>query len=353
MSIITGTFTYKQNYDNYRDEIPLINIDGSFIFMNVSVSLSKNIYFITIDFEYQDINSEYDGLAFYNSMDKKYISTTNLTIENFDGIPLSRSGNQFNAFKGVSDAKDYPTILSNTSFFCTFYNSNFNSSYINYWDTTNVINMANTFDNNKVFNQNISNWNVSNVTDMQYMFNMSIFNQDCLNNWNVSNVINMECMFYESNFFGNISKWNISKVVNTSLMFYNCTKYSPRTSSWNVESVEIMDGMFENTGFVSDSNINNWNVSNVKSMRTVFMNTPFNSDISNWNVSNVEHMNGLFQNNSKFSYDLSAWGNKLKNVKVLDKIFTGATSFNHSLELWDVSNVETMLENVILFWIRY
>ena len=69
--------------------------------------------------------------------------------------------------------------------------STFNSN-INFWDTSSVTTMQNTFRGAIIFNQPLDNWNVLNVTDMSYMFDDArLFNQD-IGSWTTSNVTDME-----------------------------------------------------------------------------------------------------------------------------------------------------------------
>jgi surface protein len=198
----TGQFKYRfdksglQSFD--INKLPIIKNSGCFIGFDqsdVTSSTSGNTVSVIFNFTYRIPENNLDnvgsdGLSFVNVF--SYYGTNTVTITQFGGIPLSKSGNQFKSLQNlVITATDEPTIFPNTS-------------------------LAEAFNGCTNFNQNLSTWNVSNVTNMSKMFqNCSIFNQN-LTAWNVSNVTNMSNMFYNAAKFNNTSKilnWNCNSAL--------------------------------------------------------------------------------------------------------------------------------------------
>jgi surface protein len=199
-----GTFIYRTKVNiaitsnNISTYLPIIDASSSLITYNTKInrigSIFTGLQTIEVPFYYDSIRGE-DGLSFKNVTDKYGIF--NITITQFDGIPLSNSGYQFWKLEDLNilDNCGYPTILPGTSLKQAFYQSTF-------------------------FNSNISNWNVSEVTDMRSMFYGCIkFNQD-ISNWNVSKVTNMDSMFEGATDFYN-------KGIP---MFWNCDNLTSATN---------------------------------------------------------------------------------------------------------------------------
>ena len=77
-----------------------------------------------------------------------------------------------------------------------------------------------------------------------------------------------------------------------------------------------------------------WDVSNVKNMEYMFCGaTSFNQPIGNWDVSNVENMSSMFEDATSFNQPIGNWN--ISNVKDRDAMFENAISFNQSLEKWN------------------
>jgi surface protein len=210
---------------------------------------------------------------------------------------------------------------------------------INTWDISSVHSLSYLFHNNKQFNENISNWNVSGVTDMSGMFEgASSFNGN-ISTWDVSNVTYMFGMFKNATSFNQDLEWNVSGVMDMSGMFEGASLFNRNISTWNVSIVTDMSAMFKNaTSFNQDLD---WNVSNVTNMSNMFEGaSSFNGNISTWDVSSVTDMFAMFEEASSFNQDLSAWGDKLGNVKNMAHMFYDASSFHQSLANWNVPQLE-------------
>ncbi len=78
--------------------------------------------------------------------------------------------------------------------------------------------------------------------------------------------------------------------------------------------------------------------------------TSFNQDISMWDTSNVTDMYYMFQYAASFDQDISGWD--VSNVTDMSYMFYGATAFDQPIGNWDTSNVtdmQSMFENAIAF----
>ncbi len=125
---------------------------------------------------------------------------------------------------------------------------------------------------------------------------------------------------------------------------------SPSTSVPNIEKLTKVIS-FGNLGIESIvygfANAENLTVvpnvlpSSLKSISYMFIGaTSFNHNISDWNLSNVEYIEGLFMDATSFNQDISNWD--ISNVDSFYAMFSGATSFNQDLSGWNVSNVQDM-----------
>ncbi|MCH8520071.1 MAG: DUF285 domain-containing protein, partial [Nanoarchaeota archaeon] len=105
------------------------------------------------------------------------------------------------------------------------------------------------------------------------------------------------------------------------------------------------DGSFEIVGL--DSNIYTFGDSayniftgQVTDMLLLFLGTSFNDSINYWDVSNVEEMRGMFYEASSFNQDIGDWD--VSSVTSMIDMFYEASSFNQSLGDWNVSSVTSM-----------
>ena len=150
--------------------------------------------------------------------------------------------NNLDIYLGDIDTQ-YITDMSNLF----FSSKRENFSGIEFWNTSNVVNMDGMFAYTNNFNQPIGGWNVSRVINMASMFWGAIsFNQD-IGNWNVSNVTDMSWMFcYAVKFNQSLCLWNTRKVKNMSYMFANAYSFNQDIGNWNLSSVECMTDMLKN-----------------------------------------------------------------------------------------------------------
>lgn len=124
--------------------------------------------------------------------------------------------------------------------------SNFISSDITGWDTSNIQNMSSMFYGCKNFNQDIGNWNTSNVINVNSMFRETdLFNKD-ISNWDTSKIKDMARMFcFNPNFNKNISNWNVSLVEDMTGMFEACEKFNQDLSKWCVTKIPTKPEWFD------------------------------------------------------------------------------------------------------------
>ena len=66
----------------------------------------------------------------------------------------------------------------------------------------------------------------------------------------------------------------------------------------------------------------------------------FDHPIGDWDVSNITQMGGMFLDATMFNQDLSTWD--VSNVNSMSTMFFGASNFNGNITNWDVSNVTSM-----------
>jgi surface protein len=187
---------------------------------------------------------------------------------------------------GSTFTGDIPSQLPKNFTYFKIHDTEFNSSNVTTWDTSNITDMSYMFASCYAFNQNINGWDVSNVTDFSHMLQRCrVFNQS-LNSWDTSSATNMSYMLagnepYEFNktywneaetysfdppyaFNSNISSWDTSSVTNMEGMFYGALNFNQNIGSWNTSLVTNMEGMFRNAE-VFDQDISNWCVELISS----------------------------------------------------------------------------------------
>jgi surface protein len=268
------------------------------------------------------------------------------------------------------------------------------------------------------FNQNIGSWNVSNVTSMYGMFSgATSFNQN-IGSWDVSNVIVLTIMFEgaglsRTNYDSLLIGWSTITPSEDSLKqgvafdagsSKYCNGASARASLISAYGWTITDGGLDCSSLILDangvtikwtgttvpspyfvqasprgtlewfaivSNSTKGNISdygkNISSGITYFTppgsSTPipfnnivtslvtnmdkmfsgassFNQPIGSWDVSNVTNMSTMFGVANSFNQNIGSWN--VSNVTNMSAMFYVATSFNQNIGSWNVSNVTNM-----------
>ncbi len=68
--------------------------------------------------------------------------------------------------------------------------------------------------------------------------------------------------------------------------------------------------------------------------------TSFNQSLNDWDVHNVISMVAMFYNCEKFNQNISSWD--VRSVRDTKFMFNGCKNFNQDISNWNVSNVENM-----------
>ena len=280
------------------------------------------------------------------------------------------------------------------------------------WNTSKVTNMFEMFHSASSFNQPIGNWNTSKVTNMGYMFlGAESFDQP-IGDWDTSNVTDMRGMFLGAKSFNQpIGDWDTSKVIDMSEMFGGNSSYSYPKPGRNLvlnSPSEITDDLIDKIinndldsltinyeftwcykenesdslwsyhqkgtnpfrkangitplkridfeiklgsnvhslacafyGFYKLEYVNIKNTSNVTDMDRMFSGAKsFNQPIGNWDTSKVTNMSEMFWNARSFNQPIGNWDTS--KVTDMHGIFYGASSFNQPIGNWDTSKVTDM-----------
>lgn len=285
----------------------------------------------------------FTSLSFRGNTALTEVSAIDIPIFNEAGCDLTYCWRDNENLTSVNRLEEWD-MLKVTSIEGIFWDSAlWNSSAVLSWDTSNILNMKQTFLNCAAFNQDISVWSVSNVTTMAQMFGGSGFNF-ILTSWIVTNVKDISSLFanttynYPLTVFNNIPLTNISKCFSGNVVF------DQDISGWDVSNVTTFYQMFWSaTAFTGIGNLSNWVLSTVVSvyMRDVFANASnFNSDLSGWNTSKVTNIRGLFIGATSFDSNLGSWD--VSEITDFINVFAN-TAPKYSVEDWDVSNATTMI----------
>lgn len=188
--------------------------------------------------------------------------------------------------------------------------------------------------------------NLSSVTDMSNMFYGATNFNSSLNNWDTSNVTNMREMFYEASSFNQpIGNWDTSSVTDMAGAFSNTSAFNQPIGSWDTGNVTDMSGMFFGASAFNQP-IGSWNTSNVIYMNSMFADaTAFNADISSWNTTNVEGFSWMFYQAVAFNQPIGNWNTS--KATYLWGMFNNASAFNQSLAGFDVSAVDSGMDNML------
>jgi len=217
-----------------------------------------------------------------------------------------------------ADGKIYANIDS-SYLFARFYNLKIIEG-LEYFDTSNVINMTQMFNNcRNLTDINVKSFNTSNVTNMTAIFgaceslkildlsnfdtnkviSMTSMFADCssltsldINNFDTSNVVGMENMFWDCSNLRilELSNFDTSKATNMANMFYKCSKLTElELSNFDTSNVTNMSSMFSGCNALKNLNLSNFDTSNVTDIRGMFSscNNLTTLDLSNWDLSSA------------------------------------------------------------------
>src|SRR5690554_5973721 len=110
---------------------------------------------------------------------------------------------------------------------------------------------------------------------------------------------------------------------------------------WGTNQWKSMESAFRACSNLILNATDDPDLSQVTDMSYIFSGaSSFNQSINNWDVSNVTNMENMFFNASSFNQPLNNWD--VSNVTNMFFMFMGASSFNQPLNDWDVSNVINM-----------
>ena len=303
---MSKTFQYTiltTDYDPLHN--PIINSDGSFTTLNKSTVVDGLNTIVSFEYIFVDNGTTNDGLYLYNAI----TTTTNMTIDDFADIPLSRSGSNFRDYVGNFPilSTNIPTLLSGADMSNMFYGAtNFNQE-IDGWDVSLVTNANNLF-RDSAFNQNISSWDVSKITNMNRMFRNTPFNQN-ISGWTTTSLVNLQATFRETTAFNqDISGWNTSSVTTFNSMFYTATAFNQDVSSWNTASIINMNNMFRGATSFNQS-LGSWDLSLVTIMTNMLNNTAlsvanYSNTLIGWN-NNINTPNSITFDASNLIYNSS------------------------------------------------
>ena len=163
--------SYPDSYETTLSYFPILNTDRSFGTDPLSPTIimdSNRLVTVTYVYLFNPIYATtLDGLTFNKSGFVTFYNTytTELTILQFNGIPLSRNGYQFASLNSIQFSSGIvaPTILPNTYLTNCFYNSTAFNSDISGWNTIGAINMDSMFLGADAFSQDLSSWTIANV----------------------------------------------------------------------------------------------------------------------------------------------------------------------------------------------
>lgn len=124
------------------------------------------------------------------------------------------------------------------------------------WDTSEVVNMSESFYNIKLVDIPVQLWNVSKVNTFSNMFyTCNNFVAD-ITGWTFLNGANLSRMLFQcAKFNQNISVWNVSQIANFERTLYRCNLFNHSLAAWDIRNATNMSAMLETT-LMSQAN---WN----------------------------------------------------------------------------------------------
>jgi len=182
-SSISGNFQYTLPTSEYvASDEPIINNDSSFSILEKNVTTSGSNTIVTRPFSFDDNGTTNDGLNL-----NAITTSTNMAVNDFDSISLSRAGSSLLNYTGTVPS-GLPTLLSNSSLTRMFEGATNYNQDVSSFDVSTVTNFSASFKSASNFNQNLGSWDISSATNMSNMFDntdLSIANySDTLIGWN-------------------------------------------------------------------------------------------------------------------------------------------------------------------------
>ncbi|MDP4040809.1 BspA family leucine-rich repeat surface protein [Mycoplasma mycoides] len=185
------------------------------------------------------------------------------------------------------------------------------------------------------------------ITSLRTAFVGSKHNITWKRKWDTKNITDMNSAFYNRSSFNSsdISDWDTSNVVDMGEMFFGVVDFDQDLSKWDTSKVRNFEQMFEGAEkFNNKNNPLNWNdkLKNANNMKRMFKGAKsFDQDISEWDISNVKNFEQMFEGANKFNNNDKPlnWGNKLKSVNNMKRMFKDASSFKHNLSSWLMKTV--------------
>ena len=166
----------------------------------------------------------------------------------------------------------------------------------------------------------------------------------------VSQMTTLEQVFYGiSSFNQDVSGWDVRNVQNFSYAFAR-TSFNQDISGWRTDSATNISYMFWQSPFNQNVDTKTvggtvrWDVSNVTNIMRAFSDSSFNHSLNNWDVASVTMMNGTFSDNTVFNSDISSWD--VTSVTDMGYMFYGATSFNSDITGWAPDSSLSYMANI-------
>ena len=340
--IINVSETGEQEIINldFNDKPNYIYVNGSNVNIsdNYKISLEKNIYSITLKWNYAIIilDNMFSGLINIIEIDFSNFNTSQVYSMKFifkDCINL----------KKITFGNKFDTSLTNTMYLMFENCNSLTSLNLSSFNTSNVNEMGAMFLNCFSLEYlDISNFNTSKVKNFDRLFsNCKSLKSLDLHSFNTEIVENMNEMF--SNCYSltslDISSFNTKSVSRMNKMFMNCYLLtSLDLSDFDTSLITQMECFFEGCKSLTSIDVSNFNTSSCNTMRRMFINCELLSslDLSNFNTSIVTNMEQMFNGCiSLLSLDLSNFNTS--KVTSFSEMFDSC----FLLKSLDVSNFNT------------
>ena len=181
--VSSSLFQYTLPTTDYvSSDEPIINTDSRFTTLQKSTEVSGSNTIVYRDFIFSDNGTTNDGLNL-----NAITTSTNMAVNDFGSIPLSRAGSSLLNYTGTVPS-GLPTLLSNSSLTRMFEGATNYNQDVSTFDVSTVTNFSASFKGATSFNQNLGSWDISSATDMSNMLDntdLSIANySNTLIGWN-------------------------------------------------------------------------------------------------------------------------------------------------------------------------